>query len=72
MKLITTSPLGPFDIPAFGRRKPPGASEARQTYYDRRDGHRLDTDKAARSLCPTSLLRNVGSSYSEEPGVEIL
>ena len=30
------------------------------------------TDKAARRLCPTSLLRNVGSSYSEEPGVEIL
>ena len=30
------------------------------------------TDKAARRLCPTSLLRNIGSSYSEEPGVEIL
>ena len=30
------------------------------------------TDKAARSLCPTSLPRNGGSSYSEEPGVEIL
>jgi len=30
------------------------------------------TDKAARRLCPTSLPRNVGSSYSEEPGVEIL
>ena len=26
------------------------------------------TDKVARSLCPTSLLRNRGSSYSEEPG----
>jgi hypothetical protein len=30
------------------------------------------TDKAARRLCPTSLLRNVRSSYSEKPGVEIL
>jgi hypothetical protein len=30
------------------------------------------TDKAARRLCPTSLPRNVGSSYSEEPGAEIL
>ena len=30
------------------------------------------TDRAARSLCPTSLPRNGGSSYSEEPGVEIL
>jgi len=30
------------------------------------------TGKAARRLCPTSLLCNVGSSYSEEPGVEIL
>ena len=30
------------------------------------------TDKAARSLCPTSLTRNGGSSYSEEPGLEIL
>jgi dihydrofolate reductase len=28
------------------------------------------TDKAARSLCPTSLTRNGGSSYSEEPGME--
>src|SRR5207249_10094182 len=26
------------------------------------------TDNAARRSCPTSLLRNVGSSYSEEPG----
>jgi hypothetical protein len=30
------------------------------------------TDKAARSLCPTLLTRNGGSSYSEEPGMEIL
>jgi hypothetical protein len=30
------------------------------------------TDKAARSLWPTSLLRNRGSYHSEEPGVEIL
>ena len=30
------------------------------------------TNNAARRSCPTSLLRNVGSSYSEEPGVEIL
>src|SRR5262249_30812390 len=30
------------------------------------------TDKAARRLCRASLLRNVGSSYSEEPWVEIL
>ena len=30
------------------------------------------TGKAARKLCPISLLYNVGSSYSEEPGVEIL
>src|SRR5712671_4967886 len=30
------------------------------------------TDKAARSLWPTSLLCNRGSCYSEEPGVEIL
>ena len=30
------------------------------------------TDKAARSLCPTSLTRNGGSSCSEEPGMEIL
>jgi hypothetical protein len=30
------------------------------------------TNKAARRLCPTSLLRNVRSSYSEKPGVEIL
>jgi hypothetical protein len=30
------------------------------------------TDKAARSLCPTSLPRYGGSSYSEEPGMEIL
>jgi hypothetical protein len=30
------------------------------------------TDKAARRLCPTSLLCNAGSGYSEEPGVEIL
>src|SRR5260370_21122594 len=29
-------------------------------------------DKGARSLRPTSLLRNGGSSYSEEPEVEIL
>ena len=30
------------------------------------------TDKAARSLCLSSLLRNVASSFSEYPGVEIL
>jgi hypothetical protein len=30
------------------------------------------TGKAARKLCPISLLYNVGSSYSEEPRVEIL
>src|SRR5208283_226691 len=30
------------------------------------------TDKAARSLRPTSLLRNGGPSYSEDPGLEIL
>src|SRR5271157_4371157 len=30
------------------------------------------TDNAARRSCPTSLLRNAGSSYSEEPGMEIL
>ena len=28
--------------------------------------------KAARRFCPTSLLCNVGASYSEAPGVEIL
>jgi hypothetical protein len=28
--------------------------------------------EAALTLCPTSLLRDVGSSYSEETGVEIL
>src|SRR6476619_360909 len=30
------------------------------------------TDQAARSLCPTSLTRNGGSSYPEEPWMEIL
>ena len=30
------------------------------------------TDNAVRRSCLTSLLRNVGLSYSEEPGVEIL
>jgi hypothetical protein len=30
------------------------------------------TGEAARRLCATSLLCKVGSSYSEEPGVEIL
>jgi len=30
------------------------------------------TDNAARRLCPTSILCNVGSSYSENPGAEIL
>jgi hypothetical protein len=30
------------------------------------------TDKAARSLCPTSLQRKGSSSYSEDPWVEIL
>src|SRR6478736_7149769 len=30
------------------------------------------TDQAARSLCPTSLTRNGGSSYPEEPWKEIL
>ena len=30
------------------------------------------TDNAARRSCTISFLRNVGSSYSEEPGVEIL
>ena len=30
------------------------------------------TDNTARRSCPTSFLRKVGSSYSEEPGVEIL
>jgi hypothetical protein len=29
------------------------------------------TDKAARRLCPTSFPREVGSSYSDEPGVEV-
>src|ERR1700726_2573036 len=29
------------------------------------------TDKAARSLCPTSLQRKGSSSYSEDPWVEI-
>jgi hypothetical protein len=28
--------------------------------------------RAARRSCPISFLRNVGSSYSEEPGAEIL
>ena len=30
------------------------------------------TDEAAHNFCPTSLLRNCGSSYSEEPRMEIL
>src|SRR5215211_633578 len=72
MKVRTTSPLERYDIPAFGRRKTPGASGARQSYYDRRDGYRLDTDGAARSLRPPPLLHHSDSKYSEKSGMEIL
>lgn len=34
MKLITTCPPELYDIPALGLRIPPGASRARQSYYD--------------------------------------
>jgi hypothetical protein len=52
-----------ISAPLFGLilRRGQGARE--------RCGHAV---KAARSLCPTSLTRNGGSSYSEEPGMEIL
>lgn len=33
MKLITTSPLERYDIPAFGLRMSPQISEARRSYY---------------------------------------
>jgi hypothetical protein len=34
MKLITTFPRERYDIPTFGPRMPPRASETRQSYYD--------------------------------------
>ncbi len=58
-----------------GRGGRPDPAPSRNSECRREGGYLLvihNTDKAVRSLSPTSFLRNVASSYSEDPAVEIL